>query len=98
MYSGVFCENIRKIPAKMYSWLTVGPFCILVFFHKSDRPFRQKMQIGPSSSPPCHRMFLLVSYYPYFLITSCIYAFENYVQSIVLYGLSMRNAGQYAYI
>ncbi len=32
-------------------------------------------------------MFLLVSHYPDFLITSCIHAFENYVQSIVLYGL-----------
>ncbi len=33
-------------------------------------------------------MFSLVSHYPDFLITSCIYAFENYVQSITLYGLS----------
>ncbi len=32
-------------------------------------------------------MFLLVSHYPHFLITSCIHLFENYVQSIVLYGL-----------
>ncbi len=32
-------------------------------------------------------MLLLVSHYSDFLITSCIHAFENYVQSIVLYGL-----------
>ncbi len=31
-------------------------------------------------------MFLLVSHYPDFLITYCIHAFENYIQSIVLYG------------
>ncbi len=35
-----------------------------------------------------NNMFLLVSHYTDFLITSCIHAFENYVQSIVLYGLS----------
>ncbi len=34
-------------------------------------------------------MFLLVSHYPDFHTTSCIHAFENYVQSIVLYGLSL---------
>ncbi len=33
--------------------------------------------------------FLLVSHYPDFLITSYIHVFEKYVQSIVLYGLSM---------
>ncbi len=27
--------------------LQLSPFFILVFFHKSDRPFRPKMQIGP---------------------------------------------------
>ncbi len=32
-------------------------------------------------------MFLLISHYPDFLITSCIHVFENYVQSIVFYGL-----------
>ncbi len=31
-------------------------------------------------------MFLLVSHYPDFFITSCVHAFENYVQSILLYG------------
>ncbi len=35
-------------------------------------------------------MFLLVSHYPDFLITSSIHAFENYVQSIVLYGLRVK--------
>ncbi len=34
-----------------------------------------------------NNMFLLVSRYPDFLITSCIHAFGNYVQSVVLYGL-----------
>ncbi len=34
-----------------------------------------------------HKMFLLVSHYPDFLITSHIHASKNYVQSIVLYGL-----------
>ncbi len=34
-----------------------------------------------------NNMLLLVSYYPDFLITSCIFAFENNDQSIVLYGL-----------
>ncbi len=38
-----------------------------------------------------HNMFLLVSRYPDFLITSCIHAFENYVQSIILYGISYRH-------
>ncbi len=33
-------------------------------------------------------MFLLVSHYPDFLITYCIHAFDDYVQSMVLYGLS----------
>ncbi len=32
-------------------------------------------------------MLLLVPHYPDFLITSCIHAFENYVQSTVLYVL-----------
>ncbi len=36
-----------------------------------------------------NNMFLLVSHYPHF-ITSCIHALENHVQSIVLYGLSLR--------
>ncbi len=36
-------------------------------------------------------MFLLVSHYPDFLIRSRIHAFENYVQSIVLYSLSWRH-------
>ncbi len=34
-----------------------------------------------------NNMLLFVSHYPDFQITSCINAFENYVQSIVLYGL-----------
>ncbi len=34
-----------------------------------------------------YNMFFLVSRYPDFLIASCIHAFENYVQSIVLHGL-----------
>ncbi len=34
-----------------------------------------------------NNMLLLASGYADFLITSYIYAFENYVQSIVLYGL-----------
>ncbi len=40
--------------------LTVMSVCILVFFHKSDRPFQPKMQIGPSSSAPsaCIRALL----------------------------------------
>ncbi len=36
-----------------------------------------------------NNIFWLVSHYPDFLITSCIHAFENYVQSIVLYGLNV---------
>ncbi len=38
-------------------------------------------------------MFLLVSHYPDFLITSCIHDFENYVQSIVFYGV--RSSGRW---
>ncbi len=37
-------------------------------------------------------MFFLVSHYPDFLITSRIRAFENYVQPIVLFGLSSDHA------
>ncbi len=39
-------------------------------------------------------MFLLVSHYPDFLNTSCIHASENYVQSIVLYGLRSQDTEQ----
>ncbi len=35
-------------------------------------------------------MFLFVSHCPDFLITSCIHTFENYVQSILLYGLRLK--------
>ncbi len=38
--------------------------------------------------------FLIVSHYPDFLITSCIHTFENYVRSIVLYGLSIQGIMQ----
>ncbi len=37
-----------------------------------------------------NNMFLLVSHYPDFLITSCIHAFENYAWSIVLQSLSFK--------
>ncbi len=40
-------------------------------------------------------MFLLVSRYLDFLITSCIHAFENYGYSIVLYGLSLTPKNEY---
>ncbi len=40
-------------------------------------------------------MFLLIFHYPHFLITSCIHAFENYVQSVVLYGLSEQHVDLY---
>ncbi len=41
-----------------------------------------------------NNMFLLVSHYPDFLITSCICAFENHVQPITLYILRFTPAAQ----
>ncbi len=35
-----------------------------------------------------NNMFSLVSHYPDFLVTSCVHVFENYIQSVVLFGLS----------
>ncbi len=43
-----------------------------------------------------HNMFFLVSHHPDFLITSCIHAFENYVQSIVLYSLLVYHQSVFA--
>ncbi len=36
-------------------------------------------------------------HYPDFLITYCIHAFENYVQSIVLYGLRFYSVGIFTF-
>ncbi len=61
---------------------------IIAVNHPKTSKFNKAFEFSVISSYYSYNnMFLLVSHYPFFLITSCIHTFEKCVQSIVLYDL-----------
>ncbi len=95
-HSCILCEYNSQEKLTFVTWVI---YIILILWiwiiavnHPKTSKFNKAFEFSMISSYYSYNihynMFLLVSHYPVFLITSCTHAFENYVQSIVLYGLS----------
>ncbi len=87
---GFFSQSQKQFGPKT---LTIRPFCILVFFHQSDRPFRPKMQIGPSSSTlSIHNLVHICLRSSQFMVT------YSFTCSLTFAGLSFLSTEQINYM